>query len=120
MCSKSNRDFNLSVFNRITGINGLKTLKKHISCKSKCKFDRSKCSSNQKWNNSKYWCECKKYNICKKDSVCNPATCSCKNGKYLANIMDNSVITYDDIIKAEVKSYDEETKTILPNFDEKM
>ena len=23
------------------------------------------------------------------------ATCSCKNGKYLANIMDNSVITCD-------------------------
>ena len=26
-------------FNMITGINGLKTLTKHISCECKCKFD---------------------------------------------------------------------------------
>ena len=27
------------VFNMMTGINGLKTLTKHISCECKCKFD---------------------------------------------------------------------------------
>ena len=32
-------DLNLSVFNMITGINELKSLTKHISCKCKCKFD---------------------------------------------------------------------------------
>ena len=31
----------------ITGINGSKTLTKHISCECKCKFDRTKCNSNQ-------------------------------------------------------------------------
>ena len=31
----------------ITGINGSKTLPKHISCECKCKFDRTKCNSNQ-------------------------------------------------------------------------
>ena len=30
---------NLNVFNMITGINESKTLAKHISCESKCKFD---------------------------------------------------------------------------------
>ena len=42
-------------------------------------------------------------------------TCSCENGKYLASIMDDSAITCDEIIG----SYDEETKAILINFNEK-
>ena len=33
--------------------------------------------------------------------------------------MDDSVITCDDTIDAEVKSHDEETKTIPTNFNEK-
>ena len=39
-------DLNLSIFNMITGINKLKTLTKHVSCKSKCKFDGRKHNSN--------------------------------------------------------------------------
>ena len=35
-------DLNLSVFNMITGINELKILTKHISCKCKCEFDGKK------------------------------------------------------------------------------
>ena len=46
------QDLNLSVF-MITGINKLKTLTKHISCKCKCTFDGRKCNSNQKRNNNK-------------------------------------------------------------------
>ena len=49
--------------------------------------------------------------MCKKDYICNPATCSCKNSKYLASIIDDSVISCDEI--------KEETKTIPTNFDEK-
>ena len=45
-------DLNLSVFNMITGINELKTLCKHILCECKCKFDGTKCNSNQWWNNN--------------------------------------------------------------------
>ena len=41
----------------------------------------------------------------------NPATCSCKNGKYLPSIIDGSVITCDEII--------EETKTVQTSFNEK-
>ena len=44
-------DLNLSVFNMITGINESKTLTKHVSCECKCKFDETKCKSNQWWNN---------------------------------------------------------------------
>ena len=57
-------DLNLSVFNMITGINESKALTKHISCECKCKFDGTKCNSNQWWNNDKYRFECKNYHIC--------------------------------------------------------
>ena len=46
-----------------------------------------------------------------KKILLNPATCSCKNGKNLASIIDDSVITWNEII--------EETKTIRTNFNEK-
>ena len=39
-------DLNLNVFNMITGINELKTLTKHMSCKCKCEFDKRTCNSN--------------------------------------------------------------------------
>ena len=38
----------------------------------------------------------------------------CENGKYLASITENSVITCDEIIDAE------ETKTIPTNFNERI
>ena len=41
----------------------------------------------------------------------NPVTCSCGNVKYLASTIDDSVITFDEII--------EETKVVLKNFNEK-
>ena len=34
------------------------------------------------------------------DYVSNPATCTCENGKYLASIMDDSVIICDEVIKS--------------------
>ena len=68
-------------------------LTKDRSCECKCKFDGRKCNSNQKWNNYKCQCKCQKHHICEKD-ICHPATCSCKNGKYLASITDDLVITY--------------------------
>ena len=46
--------------------------------------------SNQLWNNGKCRCECKKHHICEKD-------CNCENAKYLASIMDDSVINCDEV-----------------------
>ena len=105
-------DLHLSIFNMIKGINESKTLKKHISCECKYKFDGRKCNSNPKWNNDKCWYECKKYHICKKDYIWNPSTCSSENGKYLASIIDDSVFPCSEIIDAEAK-------TIAKNFNEK-
>ena len=75
----------------------MKILIKHISCECKCKFDGRKCNSNQWWNNDKCWCEYEKIHVCEKDYVCNPSKCICENGKYLASIMDDSVIMCDVI-----------------------
>ena len=49
----------------------------------------------------------------------NFATRSCKNGKYLASIIDNLVIMCNEItdVHAETKSNDEETKTIPTYFN---
>ena len=55
-----------------------------------------------------------------KKIVWNPAICSFENRKYLASIMDKSVIICDEVIDvdAEAKSNDE-IKTILTNIYEK-
>ena len=95
----------------ITGINESKLLIKHISCECKCKFDGKNMNSNQKWNNDKCWCECKKHHICEKDYIWNPSSCSCGNGKYLANIIDDSVIMCDEILEG--------MKTVPTNFNGK-
>ena len=95
-------DLNLSMFNMITGTNELKTSTKHVLRECKCKFDVRKCNSNQNWNNDQYGCKCNKDHIYEKDYIWNPATCSSKNGKYLASTIDDSVITCDEIIKREL------------------
>ena len=97
-------DLNLSLFSISTGINESKTLTKHISCECKCKFDRRKCNSNQWWNSNNCRCECKKHHIL------NPSTCISESRKYLASIMEDSVIICDEIINAK------ETKTIQKNI----
>ena len=110
-------DLNIQVFNMITGKNESK-LTKSISNECKCKFDERKCNSNQKWNNDKCWCKCKKH-ICEKEYILNLPTFSYKNGKYLASIMDDSVIMCDEIIAREAKLFDKETKTVPTNFTKK-
>ena len=108
-------DLNLSVFNMITGINEWKTLTKHISCKCKSKCYGRKCNANHKWNNDKcWWCECKnpkEHHAYKKDYFCNPATYCCKNGKYLASVIHDSVITCHEITNT--------TQTVQGNINER-
>ena len=90
MSFKQKEDLNLRVFNIITRINKLKSLKKHLSYGCKSKFDSRKCYSKQKSKNNKCCCKCtnlKEQHACKKDYIWNPATCCCENGKYLASII---------------------------------
>ena len=43
----------------------------------------------------------KKHDVCEESSTWNPSTCTCENGKYLKSIIDDSVITCDEIIEAK-------------------
>ena len=95
----------------ITGINESKILTKHTSCECKCKFDKRECNSNQwwNWNSINVDVSVKKHHICEKDQIWNPSTCICENEKYLASIMDDSVIMCDEVIE----------ETVPANFNEK-
>ena len=70
-------------------------------------------------NKEKCLCECKKCHVCEKDYIWNSATCSCKNGKYLASIMDDSENMCDKIIEAKAQLNGKETKNISTNSIEK-
>ena len=75
----------------ITGINQSKTSTNHISWECKYKFKETKCQikkSAQQSNNDKCQCACKKH------------MSKSENGKYLANIMDDSAITCDKVNKS--------------------
>ena len=99
MCvPKNTEDLNSDMFNMITGINESKTFINRISCKYKCNFDGRKCNSNQKWNKNKCPWECEKHHSCEKDYIWNSVKYSCENGKYLASVIHNSVITCGKII----------------------
>ena len=52
MSSRKTEDLNVSFSIMIIGINESKTLTKHVSCQCKCKFDETKCKSNQWLNNN--------------------------------------------------------------------
>ena len=41
----------------------------------------------------------KLHRVCEKDYIWNPATCSCENGKYLASVIDDSMIRCGEIIE---------------------
>ena len=82
----------------IMRINESQTLTKHVSCECKCKFDETKCKSNQLLNSNKCQCEYK-------ERVLNSATCNCENGKSLVSIMDRVVC--DEIIDVKETNFDE-------------
>ena len=62
----------------------------------------------------------KEHQVSIKDYICKPAACSCKNGKYVEGIIDDSVIVCDEIIE-ETKTVPTKTvptKIISTNFKE--
>ena len=51
LLKRKTKDINIKVFNMIENRNKTKTMRKHISCDCKWKFNSTTCSLNQKWNN---------------------------------------------------------------------
>ena len=94
----------------------MKTLTKHLSCECKCRFD----GKNEIQINGEITINVdvsvEKFMYVKKNEyVWNLSKCICESEKYLASIMDDSMITYDGVINL----YDEKIKTIPTNFYEK-
>ena len=82
----------------ITNKKEAKAMTEHMSCDFKCRFDRTTCNSNQKWNNKTCQCEFKHYHECEKDYSWDPSTCICENSKHLKSVAYTLVTDYDEII----------------------
>ena len=119
MCPKWNQKFKSKRIQHDYRNKVIETLTKFTSCKCKCRSDGQKCNSDQWWNNNKCWCECKKRHACKKDYACILLHVVANMENYLETIIDNSLIMCDEIIDAETKLNDKETKVIPTNFNEK-
>ena len=89
------------LFNMIKITNESKLLTKHIDGDARVNLMVKKCNSNQNWNSKGV--QKKKtymYYSCKKTSYLESNTSTCKNGKYLENVIDSSVVISDEIIEA--------------------
>ena len=56
---------------------------------------------------------------CKKSYIWNPITCACEVDRYFKNIIGYSVVTYNEIIDAVAKLYEDPTKTTPISFNQK-
>ena len=55
---KETKDINVKAFNMIRNKTEARTLRKHISCDCKYRFNSTTINSNQKWNNRVFKCKC--------------------------------------------------------------
>ena len=51
------------------------------------------------------WVRKSKKKMCKKGYIWNPATGSCENGRYAKSIIDDSVVTSDEVIKSKLVTF---------------
>ena len=72
------------------------------------------------WNNDTCWCKCKKGHICKKDHICIPSSCNFKKAKYLAIIIDDSIVMCDEIVDVKAKRMTEKQKQLQQTLMKKM
>ena len=112
VCVPNNtEDLNLIMFNMITGIKESKTLIKHISAIVDVKLMEENLIQINGGKMINANVSVKKVYVYEKDYIWNPAACNFEIGKYLASIMDYSVIVYDEIIYAGEKNFNEKHLT---------
>ena len=90
----------VNVFNESRIIQS-KTLLKHATREYKCKFNGTKCNSNQKSNEKLCWGDCKssiEHHVCEKCYVWDTSTCACKIKRYWKIIICDSVVICTEII----------------------
>ena len=72
------------MFNLISRTNEIRIIKRHQTCKCKCRLDASVCNNKQKWNEDKCKCKCKEFinkGICDKGFNWNHRNCECEYDK---------------------------------------
>ena len=75
---------NVNVFNLISRTNKTKYIKRHETCKCKCRLDASVCNIKQRLNEDKCRCECKELidkGICDKGFNWISSNCECECDK---------------------------------------
>ena len=78
------RNINIKVFNLMSRTNETRHIKRHETCKCKCRLDIRVCNRKQSWNKDKCRCECKEMivrGICDKGFIWNLINCECECGK---------------------------------------
>ena len=99
----------------ITRINVLKTLAKDLSCKCKCRFLGRKCNLGITNVGIMLNVYLRVKNVTYMKMILSGIQLHViENEKYLANIMDDSAIVFDEVIEL----YDETIKAISTNFNE--
>ena len=114
------KTLNVKVFNILLRTNKTRHIKRHETCKCKCRLDASVCNNKQRWNDDKYWCQCKELidkGVCDKGYIWNPSNCECecdkssdaggyldsKNCKCRKRLVDKIVEECTEEIDGEVK-----------------
>ena len=54
------KNINDKVFNLMSRTNKKRHIKRHETCKCKCRLDASACNNKQRWNKDMCWSECRK------------------------------------------------------------
>ena len=73
-------DTNVKVFNLMSRTNETRHIKRHKTCKCRCRLDASICNNKQRWNDDKCRCECKELidkGMSDKGFIWNPSDCEC-------------------------------------------
>ena len=78
------KNANAKVFNLMSRTNETRHIKRHRTCKCKCRLDASICNNKQRWNDDKCRCECKELvdkGVCDKGFIWNTSNCECECDK---------------------------------------
>ena len=78
------KNMNVKVFNLISITNKTSYIKRHETCKCKCRLDASVCNNKQRWSEDKCQCECKELidkGVCDKTFIWNSSNCECECDK---------------------------------------
>ena len=78
------KSINVKVFILMSRTNETRHIKRHETCKCKCRLDASVCNNKQRWNDDKCRCECKELidkGVCDKGYAWNPSNCECECDK---------------------------------------